>query len=227
MREALLVVGHDWTNVGNLGFDCELKVGSLLQLEQFLIAEASIEDSLADLTSVPHQVSEEHDHIQERRLAASVRTDERSEGTYNAYLRDRFVPQHNATLSRAPRDPASAFVPLGAADIEQILCHEEERVVGRDNTVSFEGRAFQLDRQRGRRSCAGLRVTIRRHLSGDYSIWRGPRRLGRYAALERPADSRRATAPMEVVAPVDAKPASTAASKTRKPRFPQLPQPSI
>ena len=145
----------------------------------------------------------------------------------NVYLRDRFVPQHNATFSRAPRDPASAFVPLGAADIKQILCHEEERVVGRDNTVSFEGRAFQLDRQPGRRSCAGLRVTIRRHLSGDYSIWRGPRRLGRYAALERPADSRRATAPLEAAAPVDAKPASTAAWKTRKPRFPQLPQASV
>jgi hypothetical protein len=148
MREALLVVGHDWTNVGNLGFDCELKVGSLLQLEleleleQFLIAEASIEDSLADLTSVPHQVSEEHDHIQERRLAASVRTDERSEGTYNAYLRDRFVPQHNATFSRAPRDPASA------------LCRSAPRTSSRSSVMKRSGSSDATipSRSRGGRS---------------------------------------------------------------------------
>ena len=33
-------------------------------------------------------------------------------------------------VQRARRaDPASAFVPLGRVDLEQILCHEEERVV--------------------------------------------------------------------------------------------------
>ena len=31
----------------------------------------------------------------------------------NRYLAEHFVPQHNATFARAPRDPASAFVPLG------------------------------------------------------------------------------------------------------------------
>src|ERR1700676_4820866 len=43
----------------------------------------------------------------------------------NAYLRDRFIPDYNATFSCAPADPASAFVPLGRVDLEQILCHQE------------------------------------------------------------------------------------------------------
>jgi hypothetical protein len=30
----------------------------------------------------------------------------------NVNLAERFVPQHNATFARAPRDPASAFVAL-------------------------------------------------------------------------------------------------------------------
>ena len=50
--------------------------------------------------------------------------------TANRYLRDRFIPDYNATFSCAPADPASAFVDLGAIDLEQILCHQDERVVG-------------------------------------------------------------------------------------------------
>lgn len=148
--------------------------------------------------------------------------------TANAYLRDRFLPDYNATFSCAPADATSAFVPLGAVDLEQILCHQEERCVARDNTVTFQGRTFQVARQPGRRSCAGLRVTIRRHLTGEYSIWSGTRCLGTYAAvLARPRDRRLAVQPMEAVAPVDAKTASTAAWKTPKARFPQLPQASL
>ena len=89
----------------------------------------------------------------------------------NGYLRDRFLPVYNATFSCPPHDPASAVVPVGRVDLDQILCHEEQRLVGGDNTVAFQNRAFQLARQPGRRSCAGLPVVIRRPLSGEYSIW--------------------------------------------------------
>ena len=146
----------------------------------------------------------------------------------NRYLRERFLPEYNRQFSCAPADPASAFVDVGTADLEQILCHEEPRVVGRDNTVTFDGRAFQLARQTGRRSCAGLRVTIRRHLDGHYTVWAGSRRLGEFSAVsERPSDRRTAIRPMEAAGAVDAKSASTAPWKTHKARFPQLPQASI
>jgi transposase len=146
----------------------------------------------------------------------------------NVYLRDHFVPECNAQFSCAPVDPASAFVPLGRVDLDQILCHQEERVVGRDNTVLFDGCAFQIARQPGRRSCTGLRVTIRRHLPGDYSIWCGARRLGQYpAVLDRSRDPRRAVVAVEAAGAVDAKRAPTAPWTTPKPRFPQLPQASV
>jgi hypothetical protein len=146
----------------------------------------------------------------------------------NAYLRDHFLPEYNTTFSCAPTDPASAFVPLGRADLDQILCHQEDRVVGRDNTVAFDARAFQIPQQPGRRSCVGLRVVIRRHLTGDYSIWQGSRRLGRYpAAVETGADRRTAVRPVEAAGAVDAKSAPTAPWKTPKARFPQLPQASV
>ena len=146
----------------------------------------------------------------------------------NAYLRDQFLPAYNATFSCAPADPTSAFVPLGRVDLEQILCHQEERIVARDNTVAFDGRTFQVARQPGRRSCVGLQVTIRRHLTGEYSIWTGARQLGQYPMVrERPRDRRTAVQPVEAAGPVDAKNAPTAPWKTHKPRFPQLPQASL
>src|SRR4029453_7652080 len=56
-------------------------------------------------------------------------------GAANRYLRERFLPALNLEFRRAPSDPASAFVPLGRVDLAQILCHQDERVVARDNTV--------------------------------------------------------------------------------------------
>jgi hypothetical protein len=45
---------------------------------------------------------------------------------------------------------------------------------------------LQLAKQRGRRSCAGLRVTVRRHLTGAHTVWRGPQCLGLYDAQGQP-----------------------------------------
>ena len=100
----------------------------------------------------------------------------------NRYLRTRFVPAFNAEFGRPPRDRRSAFVPLGRVDLEQILCIEDERVVGRDNVVAVDGLALQVTKQPGRRTCAGLHVVVRRHLDGAHSVWYGPRCLGRFGA---------------------------------------------
>jgi hypothetical protein len=104
----------------------------------------------------------------------------------NRYLTETFVPQHNATFARTPRDPASAFVPLGAVDLDTILCHEETRVVARDNTVCLERQVLQIAAQPGRRSCTGLEVTVRRHLDRSFTITRGAQYLGRYDATGQP-----------------------------------------
>ena len=98
----------------------------------------------------------------------------------NRYIRDQFLPAFNAEFGRPPADPAGAFVPLGNADLDQILCIEDERVVSRDNVVTLDRLALQLDKQPGRRTCAGLRVVIRRHLNGHHTVWYGGRCLGRY-----------------------------------------------
>jgi len=104
----------------------------------------------------------------------------------NQYLLEQFLPQHNATFGRAPRDPATAFVPLGPVDLDTIFCYEAERIVARDNTVTLGRQVLQLLPQPGRRSCAGLHVTVRQHLDGTYTVWRGAQRLGAYTATGEP-----------------------------------------
>lgn len=137
----------------------------------------------------------------------------------NTYLRETFLPRHNATFARVPRDPASAFVPLGEVDLDAILCHEVERVVARDNTVTMGGQVLQIAAQPGRRSCAGLTVTVRRHVDGGYTISRGPQRLGTFTVDGRPVEAAR---------PVDAQNAPTRSLEKRSPRaFPQLPPASL
>jgi transposase len=106
----------------------------------------------------------------------------------NAYLREQFVPAYNAEFAHPPADPRPAWVPCAGVELEHILCHQEDRVVGQDNVVTLEGVPLQLAKQPGRRTCAGLRVTVRRHLDGHHSVWHGPRCLGAYDAAGRPLD---------------------------------------
>lgn len=118
----------------------------------------------------------------------------------NRYIRECFLPRHNEQFARPPQDPTPAFVPLGRVDLEQFLCHEEERVVGQDNTVTLDRVRLQIDKQRGRRTCAGLRVALRRHLDGRHSIWWGTRCLGRYDVHGQPVKLR----PVDAAGPMDA-----------------------
>src|SRR5205814_1366110 len=71
--------------------------------------------------------------------------------------------------------------------------------VGKDNVVSMEGTALQIARQPGRPTCAGLHVTVRRHLDRCYSIRRGTQVFGRYDADGQPIEPRR---PVEAAGPV-------------------------
>lgn len=105
----------------------------------------------------------------------------------NQYLRDHFIPDYTATFTRPPADPTPAFVALGDVDLDQILCEEDERVVALDNTVSFDTVRLQLSKQPGRPTCAGLRVIVRRHLDGRFTVWRGPLCLARFDAGGRAA----------------------------------------
>lgn len=113
--------------------------------------------------------------VHELRLAG-VRSIERA----NRFIAETFLPRYNQEFARPPADPASAFVTAAGTDLDQILCHQEERTVGRDNTVALGTIALQIPKQPGRATCSGLSVLARRHLDGSHSVWWGSRCLGRF-----------------------------------------------
>ena len=99
----------------------------------------------------------------------------------NRYVREVYLPAFNAEFARPAREAGSAFVPCpDLAALNDILCEMHERAVGKDNCVRFEGRILQLPADRRRPTYAKVRVKVRRHSSGDLSVWHGPRKLAGY-----------------------------------------------
>ena len=74
----------------------------------------------------------------------------------------------------------TAFVPLKRKDLELVFSLQHERVVARDNTVSFAGRNWQLERTKLRGTLAGCRIVVHEHLDDTLSITFGPHVVGRY-----------------------------------------------
>ena len=103
----------------------------------------------------------------------------------NEYLRERYLPTHNEEFAKPPADPASAFVEVGDIDLNEVFFEQAVRTVGKDNTLGIDGLRLQVEKQTGRRTCAGLAVQVRRHLDGCYSVRRGARLLGAYDAAGR------------------------------------------
>jgi transposase len=104
----------------------------------------------------------------------------------NRFLRERYVAEFNERFSVAAAAEGTAFVPCTRADLDRVFCLQHERVVARDNTVSFARLTLQIERQRWRATLAGCRVIVYEHLDGTLSLGYGTHEVGRYSAEGRP-----------------------------------------
>ncbi len=98
----------------------------------------------------------------------------------NRFLREEYIKEFNQRFGVAASERGTAFVPLRRKDLDLVFSIQHERVVGRDNTVSFANRIWQLERSKLRATLAGCRVTIHEHLDQTVSITFGPHLVGRY-----------------------------------------------
>ena len=73
----------------------------------------------------------------------------------NAQLRDTYIPAHNARFAIKAEQEGSAFVAVPELDLAELLCIQEECVVGNDNCVSFLNRRLQIPESSDRRRAAG------------------------------------------------------------------------
>ncbi len=64
----------------------------------------------------------------------------------NQFLRERYINEFNQRFMVKATERGTAFVPRKRKDLELVFSLQHERVVGRDNTVSFANRSWQLER---------------------------------------------------------------------------------
>jgi transposase len=109
----------------------------------------------------------------------------------NRYIADVYLPAHNRRFAVPAGEPGSAFVAWTGAALDEILCHQEDRVVGNDNTVLFAGLRLQIEPSAIRAHFVKAKVQVRRYADTTIGLFYGPRCIGRYAPdgtlLETPA----------------------------------------
>ncbi len=98
----------------------------------------------------------------------------------NDYLMSTYMPMFNAEFSIVPQEPKSMFVPWVGAALEDILCEHNERTVGNDNCVSFDGLKLQIPQDQYRCHYVRVKVRVNRYPDGRLAIFHGPRKLAAY-----------------------------------------------
>jgi transposase len=98
----------------------------------------------------------------------------------NVFIRDRYIPAHNARFAVPAEQPGTAFVAIPGVDLDEVLCVQEERQVGNDNCVSFNRLKLQIPESPLRAHFVKARVKVRQYPDGSHAIFHGQRCLGRY-----------------------------------------------
>jgi transposase len=102
--------------------------------------------------------------------------------TANRFLRDRYIPEHNARFVIAPEEQGTAFVPWAGPELPEVLCIQEERTVANDNTVRFKGLVLQIPPDKHRHHYVKVKVRVHEYPDGRMSVFHGPRKLATYDA---------------------------------------------
>ena len=98
----------------------------------------------------------------------------------NAFLREVYLPEHNARFAVEPTGEGSAFTAIPGVDLDDILCVHEERQVGNDNCVSFRTLKLQIPESPMRPHFVKARVRVHLYPDGSHAVFHGPRCIGRY-----------------------------------------------
>ena len=106
----------------------------------------------------------------------------------NRFLAETFLPEHNRRFHHAPAEEGSAFVPWAGQNLADILCLQEERTVGNDNTVRYERRVLQIPADKHRHHYVKCKVMVHEYQDGSLAVFHGPRCLARFKADGNPVN---------------------------------------
>jgi hypothetical protein len=112
----------------------------------------------------------------------------------NRFLREVYLPRHNARFAVAPAEAGSAFVPVAEAQWRDVLCIQEERIVAPDNTVQFQRRRLQIPPHPARAHFVRATVRVHAYPDGELALFHGPRCLVRWRPEQAQPDPQKAAA---------------------------------
>jgi len=98
----------------------------------------------------------------------------------NRWLRETYIPAYNANFAVAAELPGSAFVADTMSAWREILCIQDERRVGNDNTVKWRGICLQLPPSQLRPHFVRANVRVHEYPDGRLAVFLGPHRLADY-----------------------------------------------
>jgi len=100
----------------------------------------------------------------------------------NRWLAETYIPAHNAQFAVAAEQPGSAFVADSAGAWREILCIQETRQVGNDNTVKWRTLRLQLPPSPLRPHFVKATVRVHEYPDATIAVFLGPNRLADYDA---------------------------------------------
>ena len=109
----------------------------------------------------------------------------------NRFLKELYLPLHNARFAVPAEGKGAAFVPFAGA-LDDILCVHADRVVGNDNTVRYRRLILQIPPDRHRHHYVKARVRVHEYPDRTLALFHGPRCLARYNADGEPIETRQA-----------------------------------
>ncbi len=100
----------------------------------------------------------------------------------NRWLSETYIAEHNRMFAIEAEQAETAFVADPTGTWREILCVQEDRAVGNDNTVKWEGLSLQLPPSRLRPHFVKATVCVHGYPDGTLAVFWGRHRLADYDA---------------------------------------------
>ena len=98
----------------------------------------------------------------------------------NRWIAESYLAAHNARFAVASTEAGSAFVADRGGQASEILCIQEERRVGNDNTLKWRRLSLQIPPSPLRPHFVRATVRVHEYPDGRLAIFHGPHRLADY-----------------------------------------------
>jgi hypothetical protein len=102
----------------------------------------------------------------------------------NRWLSETYMAEHNTLFAIAAEQEGSTFVADATGAWREILCVQEDRTVGNDNTVKWQQLSLQLPPSRLRAHFVKANVRVHEYPEGELAVDWGLHRLADYDAAD-------------------------------------------